>query len=243
MEALEILREEKVFGTRLQIYGTAAEPFFLARDVASWIEHSNPAAMADVLDEDEKGIRIVYTPGGPQAMTVISENGLYELLMLSRKPIARAFKKEIKSILKSIRQTGGYILGQEKQSAEELLANALVVAQNIIASRDRSIQEMAPKAAFYDAVADSRSALSMAETAKILGVPGIGQNKLFALLREMGMLMSDNLPYQDYIERGYFRVIEQKYSKPDGTTMVSPKTLVLQKGLDYIRRKAADRYG
>lgn len=134
-------------------------------------------------------------------------------------------------------------LEREWNSPEKTIARALVLANRELEHKTQQLLEMAPKAEFYDAVADSRSAISVAEAAKVLGIPGMGQNKLFQTLREMGLLMSNNQPYQEYIERGYFRVIEQRYQKPDGSTMVSPKTLVYQKGLDYIRRKVQEGHG
>lgn len=98
-------------------------------------------------------------------------------------------------------------------------------------------KEMKPKADFYDDVAGSKTAIPMGEVSKVLAVKGYGRNKLFQYLREEGILMKNNVPYQAYIDRGYFRVIEQTYNKPDGSVVVNTKTLVYQKGLDFIRKK------
>lgn len=95
---------------------------------------------------------------------------------------------------------------------------------------------MKPKAAFYDRVTDSRDAIQIGDAAKVLNM-GVGRNQLFEFLRGIKVLMADNMPYQKYINRGYFRVIEQEYEKPSGETGVSTKTLVYQKGLDFIRKK------
>jgi len=94
---------------------------------------------------------------------------------------------------------------------------------------------MAPKAEFFDAVADSKDAIDIGSAAKVLNC-GIGRTKLFKFLRENQVLMKNNVPYQEFIDRGYFRVIEQKYSKPDGTNCINTKTLVYQRGLNYIRK-------
>lgn len=94
---------------------------------------------------------------------------------------------------------------------------------------------MLPKAEFFDAVADSKTAISIGEVAKVLAISGIGRNKLFQMLRELKVLQKDNVPYQEFVDRGYFRVIEQKY-QVDGEPRISIKTLVYQKGLDYIRK-------
>jgi hypothetical protein len=75
--------------------------------------------------------------------------------------------------------------------------------------------------------------------AKVLGIKGIGRNKLFEILREKKVLDRGNVPYQEYVDRGYFRVIEQKYTKPNGDTCINIKTLVYQKGVDFIRRLIA----
>ena len=98
------------------------------------------------------------------------------------------------------------------------------------------VKRMKPKEEFFDAVADSKDAIEIGKVAKVLNFPGIGRNKLFEILRRKGILMKDNIPYQKFIDNGCFRTIEQKYSLPDGETRISIKTLVYQKGVDYIRK-------
>lgn len=100
-------------------------------------------------------------------------------------------------------------------------------------------KELKPKAEFFDAVADSKDAIEIGQVAKVLNFPGIGRNKLFGILRAKGVLMNNNIPYQKYIDKGYFRTIEQKYTMPDGETRISIKTLVYQKGVDAIRKLLA----
>ena len=95
---------------------------------------------------------------------------------------------------------------------------------------------LAPKAEFYDAVTGSTDAIDMANAAKVLAVPNLGRNTLFLVLRNLGILQHDNQPYQAHVDNGNFRVIEQKYTKQDGSTHISMKTVVYQKGLDYIRK-------
>lgn len=97
-------------------------------------------------------------------------------------------------------------------------------------------KEMKPKAEFYDTVAESKDAIPMNEVAKVLNYKGYGRNRLFEFLRNNNVLMSNNLPYQTYIDKGYFRVIEQKFSKPNGDVTIYIKTLVYQKGIDFIKR-------
>lgn len=93
---------------------------------------------------------------------------------------------------------------------------------------------MLPKVEFFDTVADSKTAIDIGNAAKVLNL-GIGRNRLFEVLRKKGVLMQNNVPYQKYIDLGYFRTIEQKYSKPDGSININIKTLVYQRGLEYIR--------
>lgn len=108
MNELKVLNEQEVLGKHFKVYGTPEEPLFLAKDVADWIEHSNPRMMLQTVDDDEKGVRNVYTPGGMQEAWCLTEDGLYEVLMQSRKPIAKEFKKKVKEILKTIRKHGLY---------------------------------------------------------------------------------------------------------------------------------------
>lgn len=126
---------------------------------------------------------------------------------------------------------------------EQIMARALKMAdrtidklksENAILLED--IKQMKPKADFFDAVADSKDAIEIGKVAKVLDFPGIGRNKLFEILRAKKILMKNNIPYQKFIDNGCFRTIEQKYSMPDGETRISIKTLVYQKGVDYIRK-------
>ncbi|MFA5345847.1 MAG: phage antirepressor KilAC domain-containing protein [Candidatus Omnitrophota bacterium] len=127
----------------------------------------------------------------------------------------------------------------QKMTPQLLIATALIEAQKLIEAKDEVIALMKPKAEFFDAVSDSKTAIEMSQAAKVLNY-GKGRNKLFAILRTEKILRDNNEPYQEYVDRGYFRVVEQKYTKPDGSTCISIKTLVYQKGLDYIR-KVLDR--
>ncbi len=132
-----------------------------------------------------------------------------------------------------------YLIELEKawNTPEQIFARALKMADKVIEKKDRLIAELKPKADFFDAVAESKTAIEIGEVAKVLG--SIGRNNLFNILRQKGVLMSNNQPYQTYVDRGYFRVVEQKYTKPNGDTCINIKTLVYQKGVDYIRKLIA----
>lgn len=136
---------------------------------------------------------------------------------------------------KEVRQ---YLIDLEKawNTPEQVMARALRLADKTIDSLKTKVLEMKPKADFFDAVADSKTAISMNEVAKVLDFKGIGRNKLFEFLREQCVLDKYNVPYQRYVDCGWFRVIEQHYQK-NGEPVVTTKTLVYQKGVDAIRRK------
>jgi len=99
----------------------------------------------------------------------------------------------------------------------------------------QQLKEQAPKVDFYNAVTSSKDCIDMAEVAKVLNVKGIGRNKLFEILREKNILDRKNQPYQKYVDNGYFRIIETSFVLPDGTQKINLKTVVFQKGLNYIR--------
>ena len=118
-EAIKVIAEQNVLGKEFSIYGTIEEPLFLAKDVAEWIEHSDVHKMLQSVDDDEKGRNIVPTPGGEQECWFLTENGLYEVLMLSRKPIAKKFKKEVKRILHDLRLNGTVVSAKVALSSPE----------------------------------------------------------------------------------------------------------------------------
>lgn len=107
-EQIEVLKQTELLGQQFKVYGTLAEPLFMAKDVAGWIEHSDVSTMMRSVDEDEKLIQTLFVSGQMRDCFFLTENGLYEVLMQSRKPIAKQFKKGVKEILKSIRRTGEF---------------------------------------------------------------------------------------------------------------------------------------
>lgn len=135
-----------------------------------------------------------------------------------------------------------YLIDLEKawNAPEQVMARALKMADVTIKSLNSKILEMKPKADFFDAVADSKTAISMNEVAKVIDVRGYGRNNLFEFLRNAGILDRFNRPYQRYVDCGWFRVIEQHYTK-NGEEMISTKTLVYQKGVDAIRKKLLEK--
>ena len=214
------------------------EVWFVGKDVATILEYTNPSkALADHVDEEDKLNNESLSSLGQRGGWLINESGLYSLIFASKMTNAKKFKHWVTSeVLPSIRKNGGYIANQENLTPEQIIAKALIVAQNIIEQKNKQIEEMKPKAEFFDAVADSKTAISMNEVAKVINIKGYGRNNLFEFLREQGILDRFNTPYQRYVDCGWFRVIEQKYMK-NGEQVVTTKTLVYQKGVDAIRKR------
>lgn len=218
------------------------EPWFVGKDVAEALGYGMGKSLANavanhVCDED-KGVTEMMTPGGRQNVTIINESGLYSLIFGSKLESAQKFKKWVTSeVLPSIRRTGSFSV-QPKFNVPTTFAEALRLAadqQEKIEAQAKQLEEQKPKVEFFDTVADSKTAISMNDVAKVLGIKGMGRNNLFEFLRNEKILMSNNVPFQIYVDRGYFRVIEQKYMK-NGEPCMNIKTLVYQKGVDFISK-------
>lgn len=232
MEELQIFKNEE-FG-EVRALEIDNEPWFVGKDVAEVLGYTNSRkALADHVDEEDKGVTKCDTLGGNQELTVINESGLYSLILSSKLPSSKKFKRWVTSeVLPAIRQTGGYQIPQTYAEALRQLADKAEQAERLALEN----KELKPKAEFFDAVTDSKEALPIGDVAKVLDM-GIGRNKLFQFLRAEKILASDNRPYQEFIDRGYFRVVEQKYDKGYGEVGINIKTLVFQKGVDFIRRR------
>lgn len=141
---IQVLKQTELLGRRLTVYGTMQEPLFLAREVAEWIEHSDVSTMIRVVDTDEKvSMTNPNNVCGGQNAWFLTEDGLYEVLMQSRKPIAKQFKKGVKQILKEIRTTGGYIATQVNETPEMIMARALKVAEHTIEEHEKKMKALA----------------------------------------------------------------------------------------------------
>ena len=144
MEEIALLKKCDFLGKTLSVYGTTVEPLFLAKEVAEWLEHSDTHKLVANVDDDEKVRNIVPTLGGKQNCWFLTEQGLYEVLMQSRKPIAKQFKQGVKQILKEIRLTGSY--NAAPTAEENILDNpdkmieALIAAYNAKKERVKELE-------------------------------------------------------------------------------------------------------
>lgn len=215
------------------------ELWFVAADVCKSLEVQNPTDAIKKLDEDEKARLNLGLSGGDT--NVVNEPGLYGLVLRSRKPEAKAFKRWIThEVIPSIRKSGGYIAGQESMTDAELLSKALLVAKRQIDARDKQIADMQPKALFADAVSASSSSILIGELAKLLRQNGrdIGQNRLFQWLREQGYLCTKgsayNCPTQRSMELGLFEIKETAITHSDGHITINRTPKVTGKGQVYF---------
>ena len=243
---LTIINEQEVLGKHFTVYGTADEPLFLAKDVAEWIEHSKPSIMVDTVDEDEKLRETIFTSGQNREVWFLTENGLYEVLMQSRKPLAKEFKKKVKEILKSIRKHGLYATDQLLNNPDFAIAafQALKEERARKQALEAQIEADRPKVLFADAVSASKSSCLIGELAKILKQNGIdiGQNKLFQWLRSNGYLISRrgeswNQPTQKSMQLGLFELKKTNINHADGHTTVNTTPKVTGKGQQYFINK------
>lgn len=222
------------------------DPWLVGRDVAQALGYSNPRdAISKHVDLEDKGVAKCDTPGGTQDLTVINESGLYSLVLSSKLPGAKKFKRWVTSeVLPSIRKHGGYIAGQEEMSGEELMAKALMFAERKLKEKDAQIQEMRPKALFADAVAASGNSILIGELAKMLRQNGVdmGEKRLFAWMRDNGYLVKRkgtdyNMPSQRSMEMGLFQIKETVVNHASGYTSVNKTPKVTGKGQTYFINK------
>ena len=244
------------------------EPWFVGKDVCEAFGDTNYRRSLSNIDDSDKGVSQIETPGGKQNMVIINESGLYSLLFQMQPQKAKGvsqnetlieerisklhrFKHWVTSeVLPSIRKNGGYIAGQEYLSDDELMAKALLVAQNKIAERDSiiaeknaQIEQMKPKQIFADAVETSRTSILVGDLAKLICQNGvqIGQKRLFEWMRQNGYLMkygaSRNMPMQKYIEQGLFEIKENSIQSPNGNVRLTITPKVTGKGQVYFINK------
>ena len=227
-------------GNDIRTVTIEGEPWFVGKDVAKILGYKNPQeAVRTHVDEDDKGVSEILTPGGRQPVPIINESGLYSLILSSKLPTAKQFKRWVTSeVLPAIRKTGGYIHGADDLDPAELMAKALKVAERTLAERDARISAltvqnaiMAPKAEYFDALVDRNLLTNFRETAKQLGVK---ERDFIGFLLEKKYLYRDKkgklLPYA-----GRDDLFELKECYNEKTDWRGTQTLITPKGRETFR--------
>lgn len=227
--------ENVEFGT-VRTMNINGEPWFVGKDVAEILGYNEPrSAVSKKVDAEDKGVAKMDTPSGMQEMTIINESGLYSLIMSSKLPNAKKFKKWVTGeVLPSIRKTGSYSIQQKQDSYliddKVERAKRWIEEQEYTLSLARQIEADKPFTEHGKIVSNSTDCVDFAEFAKITNSRfGLGRNKLFEYLRNKGVLTKDNIPYQKYINAGLFKVIQTKKESQYGTKVFS-KTIITGKG-------------
>lgn len=225
------------------------EPWFVAADVCRALDHTNVTVALDRLDDDEKAKFGLGLSGGDT--NCINESGLYALVLGSRKPEARAFKRWIThEVIPTIRKTGGYVANDDlflrtylpnvDEATREMFRSTL----STVRALNARIEQDRPKVLFADAVATSKTSILIGDLAKLIRQNGveIGQKRLFEWMRDNGYLIKQkgtswNMPTQRAMEAGWFEVKETAIAKPDGSTLVSRTTKITGSGQTYFVNK------
>ena len=256
MNEVKIINKSNLLGKEIDVWGSVEHPLFRASDVAVWIQHSDVSTMVKIVDEDEKVF--VTNPNnvcGGQGAWFLTENGLYEILMRSRKPIAKQFKKGVKKILHEIRTKGGYIATNENDSDEDIMARAYVIAQRTLARREERIRQLetqteqqaetinlqkkeltvaAPKAEYYDKTLASTTCITTTQVADDLHITA---RTLNAKLKDIGIIYSQSgqwhlkMPYKSWNLAG---TRTYNYQSSNGETLTSTTLVWNQRGKRFI---------
>ena len=250
--------ENAEFGT-IRAVSEGGEPWFVAKDVCDALGLSNTTEALRNLDDDEVGSisNSEVAQNGGRAPRIISEPGFYKIVMRSRKPEAKAFQRWVThEVLPAIRRDGGYMAAKPDETPEETMARALRIADETMRRQKERIEslssanaEMRPKALFADAVAASESTCLVGELAKMLRQNGveIGQNRLFAWMREEGYLgksgCNRNVPTQRAMDMGLFRIKETAVTHSDGHVTVTRTPKVTGKGQAYFVNRFIEAEG
>ena len=227
------------------------EPYFVGKDVAEILGYERPTdAVRKRVDPDDRGVAKMETPSGVQEMTIINESGLYSLILSSKLPKAKEFKRWVTAeVLPAIRKTGGYVndtaqfvesyFGQLEPSQKHALTMMFDESKRMSAQ----LKEQAPKVLFANAVETAHNSILIGDLAKIIRQNGvdIGQKRLFEWLRQNGYLIKDgqskNMPTQKAMEMSLFEVKESTINNPDGSVRITRTTKVTGKGQTYFVKK------
>lgn len=254
---IQVLKQSELLGHQFTVYGTPENPLFLAKEIAECIDYDKSSLnkLVASVDDDEKVRNIIPTPGGNQQVWMLTEDGLYEVLMQSRKPIAKQFKKGVKQILHEVRTQGGYIATRQDETDEEIMARALSIAQATLAKREErlkaleadnrkkdetielqqeEIKKAAPKVNYYDTTLQSVNTQTATQVAKSIGMDA---QKLNKHLKEAGIIYYQSgqwLLKQPYASWHLHATRTQTYTRSDGSTGTSTYTVWTEKGKRFI---------
>ena len=251
---ISVFDEREVLGKPFRIYGDAENPLFLAKDVAGWIGVKQTGQLLEQVDQSEKLKCFENTSGQRREMWFLTEDGLYEVLMQSRKPIAKAFKTQVKAIRKQIRKHGLFMTPERMIESLRRPEGLMVLLQELLdeqlvnAELSAQVSELQTKADFADAVADSDDCVSLGEMAKILRQNGLpyGRTRMCEALRQDGFLIRQdsvdyNTPTQLAMERGIFYHCKFVKDTPGGFHSTTSMVRVTGKGqqvlLQHFMRK------
>lgn len=227
----------------------AGEPWFVAKDVCDILGMSNPSMAVTALDKDEVAQidpkdYLGSENRSNQAANIVSEPGLYKLIMRSRKPEAKEFQRWVThEVLPSIRKHGGYMVGQERMTPEQMALASMRWLQSKVDEQAKQLKAQEGKVLFANAVETARTSILVGDFAKILKSNGIdiGPRRLFAWLREHGWLIkakgsSWNMPTQKAMDLHLFEVKETTISHSDGHTTINKTPKMTGKGQTYFAR-------
>lgn len=233
-------------GSPVRVVMQGGEPQWVAKDVCDVLDHSNSRTALERLDDDEKGVSTVYTPGGAQEMAVVTEAGLYTLVLTSRMPKAKEFKRWIThDVIPSIRRNGMYITAALLDDPEHLLqvTARLVEERRARLSAEARLADQAPLVTFAETCLTSKDSILVRELAKVASDQGfiIGEKRLYQRLREWGLIMLGCCePTQRGMDMGLFEVIERPVETAYGTRLTIT-TKVTPKGQVYIIERLRSR--
>lgn len=245
MSKLKIF-ENVEFG-KIRVEEIGQVPWFVGKDIAEILGYANPLkAIREHVDDEDKGVNEMVTPGGRQQMVIINESGLYSLILSSKLPKAKEFKRWITNeVIPSIRKNGGYIVGQETLSEEDLVEKALLVVNNKIKEREKQIEQMKPNYLIGKAISGSDKSITVGNFANILiqnGRKDLGQNRLFNWFRENGYLSNRkgadwNRPTYKSTSQNLFEVKETYIEHNNGFQTISFTPLITPKGQQVFINK------
>lgn len=247
--------ESEEFG-KIRTLVRDGEPWFVGKDIAVILGYSNTKkALSNHVDDEDKyqgdGVTIRDPMGRVQHPTVINESGFYSLILSSKMPRAREFRRWVTAeVLPMIRRTGGYVANEDMfienylPFLDEPYQNLFRLQMMAINKLNERIRHDQPLVEFANHVSDTSNVIDMNRMAKLCADNGIriGRNRLFAWMRSRGILMMNNLPYQEYIDNGYFRVKEQPY-KRGKKKYTYQQTFVTGKGQIYIVNRLRSEFG